>query len=218
MDGSFQSDRLTIGDFTFRLGNGAANAEARSAFPEFLLMKTRDGVAAYQERIQRAQGIIELGIMRGGSCALFEALYKPIRHLALDICRQEGDGMDDLIGRVCADGRDLIADYDTSQANPGAILDLWGDAPIDLIVDDASHDYDLTVASFNGLFAKLRPGGVYVIEDWAVSHWSVGNLSPILGDLGRAAALAPEMVRSVCVTTDALFIMRGASPWQQFAL
>jgi len=39
-------------------------------------------------------------------------------------------------------------------------------APLDLVVDDASHGLDETRVSFETLFPLLRPGGVYVIEDW----------------------------------------------------
>jgi hypothetical protein len=31
--------------------------------------------------------------------------------------------------------------------------------------------YDLTKASFEALFPFLRPGGLYIIEDWAWAHW-----------------------------------------------
>ena len=35
------------------------------------------------------------------------------------------------------------------------------------MIDDASHLYNETSASFNVLFPRLRPGGLYVIEDWS---------------------------------------------------
>ena len=44
-------------------------------------------------------------------------------------------------------------------------------APLDLVVDDASHLYGPTKASFEILFPLLRPGGLYLIEDWAWDHW-----------------------------------------------
>lgn len=36
---------------------------------------------------------------------------------------------------------------------------------VDIIVDDGSHQNNLTIATFEYLFNFLRPGGVYVIED-----------------------------------------------------
>jgi hypothetical protein len=41
---------------------------------------------------------------------------------------------------------------------------------LDLVVDDASHTYEGTKASFKFLFPLLRPGGIYVIEDWSWAH------------------------------------------------
>lgn len=44
------------------------------------------------------------------------------------------------------------------------------DTRITVIVDDASHDYEKTIATFNNLWPVLRPGGTYVIEDWSHLH------------------------------------------------
>ena len=49
---------------------------------------------------------------------------------------------------------------------------------LDLVIDDASHHVDLTEASFNVLFPRLRPGGLYVIEDWAWAHVGYGAHRP----------------------------------------
>jgi SAM-dependent methyltransferase len=43
--------------------------------------------------------------------------------------------------------------------------------PLDLIIDDASHEYANSKLSFEELFGYLRPGGKYVIEDWGWLHW-----------------------------------------------
>ena len=37
-------------------------------------------------------------------------------------------------------------------------------------MDDASHTYEETKASFEFLFPLLRPGGIYVMEDWNWAH------------------------------------------------
>lgn len=42
--------------------------------------------------------------------------------------------------------------------------------PIDIIVDDGSHHNPYTIASFEGLFPHLAPGGVYAIEDLHCSY------------------------------------------------
>jgi hypothetical protein len=42
----------------------------------------------------------------------------------------------------------------------------------DLIIDDCSHMGRLTKASYWHLYPRhLRPGGIYVIEDWGTGYW-----------------------------------------------
>ena len=42
----------------------------------------------------------------------------------------------------------------------------------DLIIDDCSHIGALTKTSFWHLFDRhLKPGAIYVIEDWATGYW-----------------------------------------------
>ena len=67
----------------------------------------------------------------------------------------------------------IITHYNTSQDDKDrlyTILEKDLDGKLDLVVDDASHLYELTKASFVYLFPKLNPGGLYIIEDWA---WSL---------------------------------------------
>ena len=43
---------------------------------------------------------------------------------------------------------------------------------IDIVIDDAAHIGTLARASFRILFEKhLKPGGIYVIEDWGTGYW-----------------------------------------------
>ena len=51
------------------------------------------------------------------------------------------------------------------------LLLLSSTAPPDLIIDDASHLYSETKTSFETLFPQLRPGGLYIIEDWSWGCW-----------------------------------------------
>ena len=63
---------------------------------------------------------------------------------------------------------------DVDQADRGRLAriadEVFGDAPLDLVVDDCSHLYEATRASFNELFPRLRVGGIYTIEDWNWTH------------------------------------------------
>lgn len=74
---------------------------------------------------------------------------------------------------------DRITTHVMDQGDPEAIaafLDSLGDVDFDLIVDDGSHRPDHQQITFGCLFPRLRPGGLYLIEDL---------LSNGLGDGGR---------------------------------
>lgn len=61
-----------------------------------------------------------------------------------------------------------------SQDDPdilNVMLDSVGEPPW-LIIDDASHINPLTLATFQILFQRLAPGGVYVVEDVHTSYWA----------------------------------------------
>lgn len=42
----------------------------------------------------------------------------------------------------------------------------------DIIIDDASHRADPSRVSFNELFESVKPGGLYIIEDWGTGYWA----------------------------------------------
>lgn len=44
-------------------------------------------------------------------------------------------------------------------------------APLDIVIDDGSHENADVLRSFAVLFPLLRPGGLYVIEDLQTSYW-----------------------------------------------
>ena len=57
---------------------------------------------------------------------------------------------------------------------------------LDLVLDDASHEYLPTRTSFEVLFPRLRPGGVFVIEDWTTDHTNTKRVVAAMQD--RAGA------------------------------
>jgi hypothetical protein len=56
------------------------------------------------------------------------------------------------------------ADRDTIRR---LVADEFAGQPLDLVIDDASHLLTPSTATFNPLFPRQRPGGLYVIEDWS---------------------------------------------------
>ena len=51
--------------------------------------------------------------------------------------------------------------------------------PLDLVIDDGSHENESQLISFETLWPHVRPGGFYIIEDVCCSYWpQFGNKYP----------------------------------------
>ena len=161
----------------------------RAAPDRFTLMKPAAHVAAYARVLDEFERprMIELGLAYGGSLAWFALRARPARLVGIEY---EPDRIAHLDHFVRA--RDLGAVvrpyFGVDQADGDRLREIvaaeFGDESIDLVVDDASHLYGPTLASFETLFPLVRPGGLYLIEDWAGLH-------QIAARLGRMLAEAP---------------------------
>jgi SAM-dependent methyltransferase len=56
----------------------------------------------------------------------------------------------------------------TQQAAITALAGRFDDEPLSLIIDDGLHEFSANLACLNTLSRKLRPGGIYIIEDVAL--------------------------------------------------
>ena len=143
-----------------------------STSERFSIRKPRDLV---EDTIRLAeefrQGrIVELGIAYGGGTALIALVAQPEVLIALDLNEERVDALDQLIN-----DRSLQASihphYGVDQSDTERVASIidseLGGAQLDLVVDDASHRYQPSGASFEVLFPRVRPGGAYVIEDWS---------------------------------------------------
>jgi predicted O-methyltransferase YrrM len=123
------------------------------------------------------RNIMEVGIAHGGSAALMAQVAKPDRLVAVDLAPTPVPNLEAFIERHgVADS--VRPYYGVDQSDRERLQEIvaadFGEEPLDLVVDDASHIYDLTRATFEILFPRLRPDGEYVIEDWgwleAIDH------------------------------------------------
>ena len=53
------------------------------------------------------------------------------------------------------------------------------------MIDDASHLLAESRSSFESLFPRLRPGGLYIIEDWNAGHRFADSRRAALNDPSR---------------------------------
>lgn len=113
---------------------------------------------------------MELGIWNGGSVAFWYECLKPVKHVAIDyLPTQDTPYFKKYIQSERLENS-IKTYWGTDQADRSKLLEICSrefDGPLDLVIDDASHFYHETKASFETFFPLLRPGGFYVIEDWA---------------------------------------------------
>lgn len=141
----------------------------------FTLIKSPSMVERYRDLLTKFERprMMELGIAFGGSVALLSLLADPSMFVAVELAPDAPDRLKAFIdGRGLADR--VRTHFGVDQADRAALRQIvrtdFGGRPIDLILDDASHEYAPTRASFEVLFPLLRPGGLYVIEDWKWQH------------------------------------------------
>lgn len=174
----WRKDRMLLDDLVFRLEHYKSK-DWELGDDCFMFYKIKPLVDQYAKfwslrRDFRPQNIFELGIWDGGSIAFWFECFQPEKHVGIDILKKQ----DSLYFWRYISSRGLeerIKTYwTTDQADSERLWQIVKNefsGPLDLVIDDASHMYEPTKTSFETLFPLLRPGGLYVIEDWAWSHW-----------------------------------------------
>lgn len=108
--------------------------------------------------------LLELGIHKGGSLLMWRDFFRKGTMVGLDLESVDINDPTERIQVYQGDQRDL------------KLLDRIGAAcateGFDIIIDDSSHIAEFTKISFWHLFDNhLKPGGVYIIEDWRTGYW-----------------------------------------------
>ena len=219
---------LKVDDINFHLEwdseelrNGVSTAD------DFLLGKNRSMVEKLveMEQQQRISKIFEMGIFKGGSVALHDTIFRPLKIAAIEYTSQPVAALTEYISKYNKHNS-VKPYYGVSQADrPELEKILFREFPkrdIDLIVDDASHLYEETRDAFNISFPFLAPGGIYIIEDWAWAHWageawqSEGSyfhgrtaLSNLLIELFMLAASRPDFITDIDIGYSTITITKG---------
>jgi predicted O-methyltransferase YrrM len=163
------------GDFSLEGSNFVIDMSARdrrpSDFNAFTIVKGEPYLKFYEELASwfSPRSILELGIFQGGGYVFLDKLFAPERMSAVDI---SPDPVPPLLHYI-AEAKFRYVHFSTSQSYSEALQGIVRDEldnQLELVIDDASHTYELTKASFELLFPLLQPGGIYVIEDWAWAH------------------------------------------------
>jgi hypothetical protein len=120
----------------------------------------------YDRHFARFRGqpvqIVEFGVSQGGSLALWRDYFGPQAQIVgVDInphCKAfEAPGVRIEIG----DQEDRAFLRRLAASLP----------PVDILIDDGGHTMQQQICTFEELFAKVAPSGVYLIEDLHTSYW-----------------------------------------------
>lgn len=141
----------------------------------FTIMKQADLVARDESLLAELHEprMVELGIGYGGSVAFFALRARPRKLVCLEHRPERLAQLDRFIHRRGLTDRVRLhfgVDQGDRERVASILSDELGHEPLDLVVDDASHRYGPTLASFETIFPRLRPDGSYIIEDWAGLH------------------------------------------------
>jgi predicted O-methyltransferase YrrM len=170
-----------LGDYDFYVPHSINDFLANNAKIEqdkFYVAKSQEIIQRYLMMIKerKPQTIVELGVFRGGSVAFLQLAAKPKRFLALEISPERVDLLDKFIqGEGVEVNNSLRVAYGVDQADAPLVRQITTEhlgegRCIDLVFDDASHLLGPTRTSFEALFPLVRPGGSFIIEDYASTH------------------------------------------------
>jgi cephalosporin hydroxylase len=107
--------------------------------------------------------LLEIGVQNGGSLETWQRYLPPGSRI---------HGMD--IDILCKELHfpDGITFHLASATDPEAIARLLTDLNFDIIIDDGSHCSPDILQTFQLLWPRLKPGGIYLIEDLHASYWA----------------------------------------------
>ena len=169
----------------------------------------------------RPERILELGLWHGGSLAFWAGLFNPEKIVGIDGATR-GDSPYFRNWIASRGLGDRVRTHWGVDQGDGATLrrivaEEFRGAPLDLVIDDCSHMFVPTKASFEALFPCLRVGGFYIIEDWNLASSKIVDpsgelhLVDFVESLVRAAADTERgLVRSLTLNGAFVAVQRGS--------
>lgn len=143
----------------------------------------------YLPAVARMQVLVELGVYEGGSMKLWGSrLIHPgsrVIGVDIDLSRVPRNPNADPQWDFPYDLPSNVELYEGDQTQVPELLERNFAYGADTVIDDASHFSSKTIASFHTWWPRVRPGGLYVVEDTHCSY----NME----HYGPREASSPEM-------------------------
>jgi len=201
--------------------------ERQSTKDSFVVAKSQSMISNLISMTSRMEvkNMLELGMFKGGSTALYSLLFNPDKLIAIESSAEPVAALDEFLKGSGLD-KQIKPVYGVDQADHIAMRGIlsreFPNRDVDLIVDDASHHYFETKASFEVVFPYLRPGGLYVIEKWGWAHWpgeywqenggawhDKPALTNLVIEILMLSASRPGLIDDVLISHETVFIRRG---------
>lgn len=103
--------------------------------------------------------VLEVGVQSGASLRMWKQYFPKAQIYGVDF--YDLGVMDE----------DRIKIFRGESSDPKVLEEALLQGPFDIIIDDASHQNEPTLKCFEYLFPRMKPGGVYVIEDTTCMYW-----------------------------------------------
>jgi predicted O-methyltransferase YrrM len=225
--------RICFGELEIMLLHGNSAAELMPRDDVYFMMKSKPYIAGYQDirhALTRSTwaastgNVLEIGVLRGGSAPFLHHFFDAKRLVCVDILQHVVP-----LERYKAQTGDVLrTHYGIDQSDRPKlreIIEADFNGPIDLVVDDASHLYEHSKASFEAVFPYLRPGGAYVVEDWSWSHERDAQvpghyyadrhaLTNLVFEFTCAYGWPSGLIESIGFSAGLMWVIRG---WKQLA-
>ena len=200
--------------------------QRRTTIDQVIIIKNSYMLQQYLDFLapHRTETIIDLGIWQGGSPVFFGLATDARKVVAIDIANPN-PVLDDIIDKYDL-SETLKLHFNTSQDDAARVRqimsDEFGEEPLDLVIDDASHLYKPTKSCFETIFPRLRAGGLYIIEDWQWAHLDIPEyqsgakwgdeaaLTNFIFDLVMAQGSTPGVFSNIVVQNWFVAVQKGA--------
>jgi len=165
---SFKTNKLTFECSTTKY-------DGRTSGRQVALLKDRKFLELYEKILDdQPKRILEIGFFQAGMPLFLADTINPEKIVAIDQVT-DIESLNEVI-EMCGWSNSIKLYGGVDQGDSEAIRTIlngeFGDEPLDLIIDDCSHTYDLSKSVFEATFGYLKPGGKYILEDWGWAHWN----------------------------------------------
>lgn len=132
--------------------------------------KLRHYFPLYERFLTGTERLLEIGVDRGGSLRMWRQYLPDAVIVGLDINPKAArhDDPDDNVHVRIGDQRDA--------GFLQTVLDEFG--PFDTVLDDGGHTPKQMIETFQYLFPRLKPGGIYIVEDVCANYWTLYRDQP----------------------------------------